>query len=131
MFRPLHTLNTWAATLAVAALFAVSPARSAPIDDCEAYAGTITTDSTQQCLVNGSVTLIAVPGGDAVVPPGYQIGYVLTRTNGLSIEQVGPDPSFTVSAVEAVGSTMMNCHIICMMCIRLWQWYIRGHPSVG
>ena len=101
MFRPLHTLYTWAATLAVAALFAVSPARSAPIDDCEAYAGTITTDSTQQCLVNGSVTLIAVPGGDAVVPPGYQIGYVLTRTNGLSIEQVGPDPSFTVSAVDA------------------------------
>ena len=101
MFRTLHTLNTWAATLSIAAFFSVSPARSAPIDACEAYAGTITTDSTQQCLVNGSVTLIAVPGGNAVVPPGYQLGYVLTRTNGLSIEQVGPDPTFTVSTVDA------------------------------
>ena len=100
MFRPLHTLNTWAATLAVAAFFAVSPARSAPVDECEAYAGTITTDSTQQCLVNGSVTLIAQTGGDAVIPAGYQIGYVLTSTNGLAIEQVGPDPSFTVSGVN-------------------------------
>ena len=100
MSQPLHPIRSWVAALAAAAFLAASPARSAPVDACEAYAGSITTDSTQQCLVNGSVTLVAQPGGDAVVPDGYQIGYVLTSTNGLAIEQVGPDPSFTVSGVN-------------------------------
>lgn len=100
MSRPLLTINTWAATLAAAAFLAVPTARSAPVDECTAYSGYATTDSTQQCLVDGSATLIAFPGGDAVIPPGYQLGYVLTSTNGLTIEQVGPDPVFIVSTVN-------------------------------
>lgn len=102
MFRNPYPRTSWTAALACIVLLAISPARSAPAPDtgCDAHAGSITTDSTQQCLVNGSVTLLAQPGGDAVVPPGYQIGYVLTSTNGLSIEQVGPNPSFTVSGVN-------------------------------
>lgn len=86
----------------MAALTFVSIARAASgtTDECAAYAGTITTDSTQQCLVNGAATLVAVPGGDAVVPPGFQLGYILTSSNGLTIEQVGPDPVFTVSTVN-------------------------------
>lgn len=102
MLGNLYSRTAWATALACTMLLAASPARSAPARDtgCDAYAGSITTDSTQQCLVNGFATLVAQPGGDAVIPPGYQIGYVLTSTNGLTIEQVGPDPAFTVSGVN-------------------------------
>lgn len=98
--KHIHAVRT--ALLFSGALAFAPLARSAygAVDGCTAAAGTITTDSTQQCLLNGSATLVAFPGGDEVVPPGYQLGYILTSTNGLHIEQVGPDPVFTVSGVN-------------------------------
>lgn len=99
-FKHIHAVRT--ALLFSGALAFAPLARSAygTVDGCTAAAGTITTDSTQQCLLSGSATLVAFPGGDAVIPPGYQLGYILTSTNGLHIEQVGPDPVFTVSGVN-------------------------------
>ena len=99
-FQRIHAVRTAAFFCAALAFAPIARSSSVTVDECTAYAGSVTTDSTQQCLVNGSATLVAVPGGDAVIPPGYQIGYLLTSTNGLAIEQVGPDPVFTVSTVN-------------------------------
>ncbi|MBL7986199.1 MAG: hypothetical protein JNM91_14425, partial [Flavobacteriales bacterium] len=69
-------------------------------DGCPAEAGTLTSDFGPICLVNGQATLTGVPNGDAVVPDGYTTLYVLTRTNGLIIEQVSADPVFTVTSED-------------------------------
>ena len=42
-------------------------------------------------------TLVATPNGDANVPDGYTLAYVLTSGTELTIQQLGAAPSFTVS----------------------------------
>jgi len=66
---------------------------------CEANAGTITTSQSQVCLNNGTATLTATPGGNAVVPAGFQTLYVLTQGTGLVILNASPTPSFVVNAL--------------------------------
>jgi Secretion system C-terminal sorting domain len=61
---------------------------------CDAFAGALSADSTQLCLVNGIATMTAVPNGDAVVPAGYSVLYVLTRGPELFIQNAEPTPSF-------------------------------------
>jgi hypothetical protein len=65
---------------------------------CTANAGTLrNSGETHTCLLaNNGVTLTATRRTPAVVPAGYQLIYVLTSGNGLVIEQVGAQPSFTV-----------------------------------
>ena len=65
-------------------------------DECLASAGTIAPEDFIECRVGGSATLVGLPGGDAVVPAGYQTLYVLTRGTGLTIQQVSATPVFTV-----------------------------------
>jgi hypothetical protein len=65
--------------------------------DCPAAAGTISASMSDACLEEGMAMLVATPGGDAVVPEGYETIYVLTMDPGLIIEQVGPDPEFEVT----------------------------------
>ncbi len=67
------------------------------IECCEADPGTLTGPDLV-CLENGSATLTATPNGDAVVPTGYQVIYVLTSGAGLIIEDADANPEFTVNA---------------------------------
>ncbi|MEL6634161.1 MAG: serine hydrolase [Bacteroidota bacterium] len=64
---------------------------------CTADAGTITADINPVTLLNGSATLSATPDGNAVVPTGYSVLYVLTSGANLVIEQTNTTPSFTVA----------------------------------
>ncbi|MBL7922819.1 MAG: T9SS type A sorting domain-containing protein [Bacteroidia bacterium] len=64
---------------------------------CLAEAGTLTASSSSACLKGGSTTLQANPGGNSIVPPGYQTLYVLTQGTGLVIQQVNSTPSFNVT----------------------------------
>ena len=99
-FQRIHAVRTAAFFCAALAFAPIARSSSVAVEECTAYAGSITTDSTQQCLVNGSATLVAVPGGDAVIPPGYQIGYILTSTNG-------PGTTATMRSVWS-GSVMLE-----------------------
>ena len=65
-------------------------------DECLANAGTIAPQDFIVCRTGGNATLVGLPGGNAVVPAGYQTLYVLTRGFGLTIQQVSATPVFTV-----------------------------------
>lgn len=66
---------------------------------CDAFAGTLGGVDFIPCLEpGGSVELIGLPGGDAVVPVGYEVIYVLTQGAGLTIIDAGPDPLFDATA---------------------------------
>ena len=62
------------------------------------YAGTLHADNFINCLNNSSSTISASAGNAPNVPAGYSVVYVLTKGNGLVIEQAGPNPSFTVTS---------------------------------
>jgi hypothetical protein len=64
--------------------------------ECIADAGDITPSDFIVCRQGGSATLVGVPAGNDVVPPGYQTLYVLTRGQGLVIRAVSATPSFVV-----------------------------------
>jgi len=49
------------------------------------------------CLTDSAVTLTATPDGNSNTPDGYSLAYVLTSGTGLVIEQLGANPSFTVT----------------------------------
>ncbi len=68
---------------------------------CEADAGTLASNGTQFCLVDGSATFDVVPNGNAVVPAGYDLVYVLTKGPGLVIVQTAATPAFTVTEAGA------------------------------
>ena len=59
-------------------------------------AGTITADATPVCLVEGGVTITATANGDANVPDGYSLAYVLTSGDNFVIQNLGNAPSFDV-----------------------------------
>lgn len=63
--------------------------------ECTASAGTITPADFLVCWQDEQ--LIGIPAGNAVVPVGYEVLYVLTRGNGLVIRQVNTVPEFTVN----------------------------------
>ncbi len=93
---PLRHFITAVSCLALLA----SPLRSSAQSECNAFAGTISVDVGPICLEQGQAVITGIPSGDAVVPPGFAITYLLTRTNGLTIEQIGTVPSFTVNTVD-------------------------------
>ena len=67
-------------------------------DTCTADAGTLTLNqSSSVCLENGSAVISATPNGDITVPGNYEITYVLTTTNDLTIIAISDAPEFTVS----------------------------------
>ena len=73
------------------AAFNVAPCE----EECLADAGNITPSDFLVCWATEQ--LIGVPAGDAVVPAGYEVLYVLTRGNGLVIRQVNTEPVFNVN----------------------------------
>lgn len=69
-------------------------------EPCSAFASGMSMDSTMVCLVGGQATLTATPSGASNIPAGYLVRHLLTRTNGLIIEQLSPAPSFTVHSTD-------------------------------
>ena len=65
---------------------------------CDADAGTITSDASPVCFENGTADISATADGNAVVPAGYSTLYVLTEGSGLVIVDAGATPNFTVTA---------------------------------
>ncbi len=67
---------------------------------CEAFAGALTAVDSEVCLFDGEDALIAaVADGNAVVPAGYEIIYVLTEGDDLVIVNVNATPDFAVTTV--------------------------------
>jgi|GEM_PF-1120912 len=63
---------------------------------CDADAGTLTLNGDDAvCITDGS-EVSASPNGDAVIPFGYQVAYVLTQGSDLLIVDAGIDPSFNI-----------------------------------
>src|SRR5690606_4868338 len=81
-------------------LFALLPREAAAQYTCHAHAGTTSAASSMNCLVNGEALLTGIPDGNIEVPAGFSSVYLLTRTNGLIIEQIGPSPNFLVNTVD-------------------------------
>ncbi|MEX1132757.1 MAG: hypothetical protein WEC15_06000, partial [Flavobacteriales bacterium] len=68
---------------------------------CEADAGTLNGFKPSDCLQNGTAAIGGIPNGDAVVPVGYEVLYVLTEGPGLVIQQVRNVPIFDVTETGA------------------------------
>jgi hypothetical protein len=69
-------------------------------DCCNADAGTLGGLDLIPCLEPGSfVELVGIPGGDAVLPDGFSLAYVLTQGPDLVIQSAGPDPAFQVNVL--------------------------------
>ncbi len=66
---------------------------------CIANAGTLT-PVAGACLLNGVANLKAEVATASVVPNGYNVLYVLTRTDDLIIEQVNAEPMFAVNSAD-------------------------------
>ncbi len=70
------------------------------VDTCQADAGTLAADpfGDKDCLASevDSISISATPTGDANVPEGYSLVYVLTTGEDLVILATGEEPSFTV-----------------------------------
>ncbi|HOY18515.1 MAG TPA: T9SS type A sorting domain-containing protein [Haliscomenobacter sp.] len=64
---------------------------------CTATAGTLRPLS-DGCLQSGSANLRAIQSTRPIVPAGYQVAYVLTRSDSLVIVGAGASPNFTVNA---------------------------------
>ncbi|NND78205.1 MAG: T9SS type A sorting domain-containing protein [Flavobacteriales bacterium] len=62
---------------------------------CAVDAGTVEADQSEVCLYN-EAALSATPAGDAIVPAGYSVIYVLTQGSDLVIVNAGADPEFSV-----------------------------------
>lgn len=64
---------------------------------CTADAGTLTLNqSSPICLENGTATISATPNGDITVPSGYEVVYLLTTTNDLTIIAISDTPEFMI-----------------------------------
>ena len=66
---------------------------------CNADAGSLMGFKPTDCLQAGGTVIGGVPVGDAVVPAGYQVIYVLTEGAGLLIQDASANPTFTVTAI--------------------------------
>ncbi len=67
---------------------------------CLAVAPGLGMDSTLICLGKGQAVLTATTTTPGVVPAGFELRYLLSRSNGLIIDQVSATPDFTVSSAE-------------------------------
>ena len=61
---------------------------------CDANAGTLS--GANLCFQNNQAIIASTPAGNAVVPAGYEVLYVLTSGDDLVIENVNTDPEFQV-----------------------------------
>ena len=66
-------------------------------DNCLAQAGTLRGFKPTDCLQEGGTYIGAISNGGQVVPPGYQVLFVLTKGEGLVIQGVSNNPIFQVN----------------------------------
>ena len=64
---------------------------------CNAFSGSLYSESPINCLTNGSTTIYANTKDAAVIPEGFQQLYVLTEAFSLTILNVSPTPEFEVT----------------------------------
>ena len=60
-------------------------------------AGKISANPEEACLVSDTVTISGIPAGDARVPDGYTLAYVLTSGDDLVIQDLSSAPEFSVT----------------------------------
>ena len=65
---------------------------------CEAMAGALLAEG-EACLEEGEATLTATHDVEPTVPEGFEVIYVLTSGEELTIEQVNAEPTFTVEDI--------------------------------
>ncbi|MBT8270645.1 MAG: hypothetical protein KJO25_01235, partial [Bacteroidia bacterium] len=80
-------------------IYIIAHAVVCEFEECEVDPGTLKAAADKVCLKDGFATLEAYPDGNAVVPDGYQVLYVLTQGAELVIIGVNTDPIFEVDAV--------------------------------
>lgn len=69
--------------------------------ECEGqHAGTMTASSPVVCLTNDQASISGTPGGDAVVPDGYQTLFILAQGEGAVIMQGALTPAFNVAIAD-------------------------------
>ncbi len=66
-------------------------------ESCEADAGALTPNPEMYCLLGNTVNISALQTTDPIVPPGYNLIYVLTSGTDLLIQDAQPTPDFVVS----------------------------------
>ncbi len=66
-------------------------------ENCLAQAGTLRGFKPTDCLQEGGTYIGAISNGGQVVPPGYQVLFVLTKGEGLVIQGVSNNPIFPVN----------------------------------
>jgi hypothetical protein len=64
---------------------------------CTADAGTMTSESDEPCLVDGSAVLAGISNGDVVIPPGMLLAYWLSAGPDQQLVIMSGVPSFIVS----------------------------------
>ena len=64
---------------------------------CDADAGTITPTVNSICVEGSFATLVAIPDGNIVIPPGFSVTYLLTTGANSVILSTNGSPQFTVS----------------------------------
>ncbi len=67
-------------------------------DNCTAQAGTLRGFKPTDCLHEGGTYIGAISNGGQVVPSGFEVLFVLTKSEGLVIEGVSNSPIFQVNA---------------------------------
>lgn len=68
---------------------------------CDANAGTLTAVEADVCFLNGPTPIAATTNGDANVPSGFEVLYLLTTNVDQVIRSASLSPSFNVSATGA------------------------------
>ena len=64
--------------------------------DCEAFAGSLTAEVTEHCVADLAIVLDADPAGDAVVPAGSAVLYILAMGEAGTIMNVSETPEIFV-----------------------------------
>jgi hypothetical protein len=76
-----------------------STIKVAEIKGANPEAGTLTITADSVCLLGGTAEISATPDSNAVIPPGYQLLYILTSDVAMIIEQTDTMPVFTVDTI--------------------------------
>ncbi|MCW5899915.1 MAG: T9SS type A sorting domain-containing protein [Flavobacteriales bacterium] len=91
-------VNDWYGGMPATTTFEICVIGPGVVEECEAFAGTLVPIDANPCLEDGTAILLATPSGDAVVPDGYGLLYVLTQGEELVIINAQGDPFFGVGA---------------------------------
>ena len=101
LYPTMRLARNWFSAIVLLALLVPMSVSAQAGGACSADAGTLNGFKPSDCLQEGGTAIGGIPTGDAVVPAGFSVIYVLTRGEGLVIEQVRAFPIFDVTATGA------------------------------